>query len=157
MRRMAYSTTGFSLYSDGRGIVSVWGYGPRNMAMLSSLRSIAIVASLRDDSAISTTRPDRIQPRERLALFTGEEATEYSSIGCGNGQQGKWFKVGVAARKDYCTMRTQEYCLRWHKTFMSINIKARVALLAYLLRSIFHEISLLASSLARCPARPLPP
>ena len=46
---MAYSTTGFSLYSDGRGMVSVFGYGPRNMAMLSSLRSIAIVASLCHD------------------------------------------------------------------------------------------------------------
>ena len=70
MRRMAYSTTGFSLYSDGRGMVSVLGYGPRNMAMLSSLRSIAIVASLRHDSAISS-RPDLL-PRKRAALFTGE-------------------------------------------------------------------------------------
>ena len=73
MRLMAYSTTGFSLYSDGRGMVSVLGYGPRNMAMLSSLRSIAIVASLRADSAISSTRPDLgIQPRERaLHCFRG--------------------------------------------------------------------------------------
>ena len=69
MRRMAYSTTGFSLYSDGRGMVSVFGYGPRNMAMLSSLRSIAIVASLPHDSAISS-RPDLL-PRARYALFTG--------------------------------------------------------------------------------------
>ena len=84
MRRMAYSTTGFSLYSDGRGMVSVLGYGPRNMAMLSSLRSIAIVASLRHDSAISS---GRISCQERAALFTGEGSHGFQSLmACRNGQ-----------------------------------------------------------------------
>ena len=98
MRRMAYSTTGFSLYSDGRGMVSVLGYGPRNMAMLSSLRSIAIVASLRHDSAISTANAGKIsgiQPRGRLHCLQGRKERTI----CGDS--------GVAARKDYCTMRTQ--------------------------------------------------
>ena len=63
MRRMAYSTTGFSLYSDGRGMVSVFGYGPRNMAMLSSLRSIAIVAT----TAISTGANLRYQASQEGA------------------------------------------------------------------------------------------
>jgi len=89
MRRMAYSTTGFSLYSDGRGMVSVLGYGPRNMAMLSSLRSIAIVASLRHDSAISSTRPDLRYPasQEGAALFReGSNEPMRRRIACGNGE-----------------------------------------------------------------------
>ena len=88
MRRMAYSTTGFSLYSDRRGMVSVLGYGPRNMAMLSSLRSIAIVASLRHDSAISTTRGQISgnQPaKSALHCLQGrKKRTNFPA--CGNGQ-----------------------------------------------------------------------
>ena len=86
-------------------MVSVLGYGPRNMAMLSSLRSIAIVASLPHDSAISS-RPDLL-PRARYALYAGEGSTDDFGSDCAHVAMAKWFKVGVAARKDYCTMGTQ--------------------------------------------------
>ena len=74
MRRMAYSTTGFSLYSDRRGMVSVLGYGPRNMAMLSSLRSIAIVASLRHDYGDLLTRISSQPAKRALHCLQGREA-----------------------------------------------------------------------------------
>ena len=112
MRRMAYSTTGFSLYSDGRGMVSVFGYGPRNMAMLSSLRSIAIVASLCHDGDLHSPADLRYPPAKRaLAMFEGGKQRTKTRVT--NGGMAKWLKVGVGARKDYCTMRTRyRYCLR---------------------------------------------
>ena len=50
-------------------MVSVFGYGPRNMAMLSSLRSIAMVATVRAKVYDGSLRPElAISPTERSEL-----------------------------------------------------------------------------------------